>query len=142
MCSKVQWDGALESQVAYYPPTFESDGNFTHATSDPRQLLAVANHYYTSSPDDDWICVELDAEALRERYGIVTKWESPLPVGDTGTPDRGEEEKEGRILFPHVYGGIPAHLPGVVLNVYPMKRSETPDGGNHRRFLCIPGIVD
>jgi len=145
MCLRKTWDDAVSNRrSAYFPPTFAEDGYFTHATSDPMLLLDVANRFYKSSstaPGDDWICVALSCSELA-RNGIATRWERPMPVGgDPGTPpspqagdDHGDQEKEqtGVLLFPHIYGGVPGHLQGVVVDTFPIRRSES-DG----TFLSI-----
>ena len=128
MCEKKLWDEALEAKKAYYPPTFEQDGNFTHATAVPPRLIDTANHFYTSV-QGDWICVELSYSALKEKAGIITIFEEAKPVGQTGVSETFESW-----ICPHVYGGIPAHIDGVVTNTYAMKR----DGNG--TFLSIEGL--
>lgn len=128
MCQKPLWEAALASDKAYYPPTFAQDGNFTHATAVPARLVETANHFYTGVPGD-WICVELSRKAL-EKIGIVTVFEEPKPVGET---EVGGTWSEWRC--PHIFGGIPASLPGVVKCIYPMKRD---DEGN---FLFIEDLT-
>lgn len=127
MCHRQLWEAALASQSAYYPPTFEFDGYFTHATADPKLLLTTANHFYTRATGD-WICIEINQEALR-KVGIWTRFELAAPVGDTSA-------QESNTLFPHIYGGIPGFVPGVVTNIYPMLRD---DRGS---FLGIVGLVE
>ena len=129
MCQSSLWKAALKSKKAYFPPTFVEDGNFTHATAVPERLIETANHFYTSVPGE-WICVELDKQAL-ENVGIVTIFENPRPVGETNV---GSTWAEWRC--PHIFGGIPAFLPGIVRRIYPMKRSD--DGA----FLSIDGLTD
>ena len=127
MCQKSLWEAALKAKEAYYPPTFVQDGNFTHATAVPQRLVETANHFYTQSPGD-WICVEMSQSAL-QKVGIVTLFENPKPVGETAV---GSTWSEWRC--PHIFGGIPAFLPGVVQRTYAMKRDEN---GN---FLSIEGL--
>lgn len=127
MCQKSLWEKALSSKTAYVPPTFEQDGYFTHATAVPGRLLETANHFYTDT-NGDWICVELSSDALL-KYGISTRFEEAKPVGDADVSD-----KWGEWACPHIYGGIPAFLDGVVNKVYEMKRD---DKGT---FLSIEGI--
>jgi uncharacterized protein (DUF952 family) len=129
MCQSSLWNAALESKKAYYPPTFVKDGNFTHATAVPQRLLETANHFYTSITGD-WICVELDQQAL-ENVGIVTVFEDPKPVGDAPV---GSTWNEWRC--PHIFGGIPAFLPGIVQRIYRMNRGA--DGS----FLSIEGLTN
>jgi uncharacterized protein (DUF952 family) len=133
MCDKTAWEAAVEAQVAYFPPTFEKDGNFTHATAVPSRLLDTANYFYTSS-QGDWICLQMSARILREQSGIVTTFEQPMPVGDQ---DVQTEWKSSQWLCPHIYGGIPTTTtPAVVTKTYPMKR----DDQGH--FLAIVGLTD
>mmetsp|Transcript_27711 Transcript_27711/g.59184 ORF Transcript_27711/g.59184 Transcript_27711/m.59184 type:complete len:296 (-) Transcript_27711:131-1018(-) len=130
MCPSILYDYAVSSKAAYFPPTFVQDGRFTHATAVPAHLITTANHFYTST-EGDWICFELDREVLEKKLGIVTVFESAKPVGDVDTNDGWKDS-----VFPHIFGGIPVHVEGVVTNVYKMKRSE---GGT---FLGIDGLVD
>lgn len=125
MCEKSRWNETLSSGRAYFPPTFEKDGGFIHATSKASLLLDIANHYYLDSKDD-WICIALSQSAL-EGIGIVTKVEKAKPVGDTDVISMDDQ-------FPHIIGGIPAHIPGVVTKVYPIKREA--DG----TYLSIEGL--
>ena len=128
MCEKKLWDEALAAQKAYYPPTFEQDGNFTHATAVPPRLIETANHFYTAV-QGDWICVELSYSALKDKAGIITIFEEAKPVGKTGVSETFEAW-----ICPHIYGGIPAHIDGVVTSTFPMKRD---DKGT---FLSIEGL--
>ena len=129
MCLKARWDEAISSRKAYYPPTFRQDGNFTHATSVLLNVLVAANHFYKASspPDETWICVALCVQSLHD-IGIVTVYEEPKPVGDTEALSRhhhqsnNNEQQEIANEYPHIYGGIPAHLPNIVKHIYAMKR--------------------
>lgn len=127
MCEKKLWDEAVEAKKAYYPSTFEQDGNFTHATAVPIRLVETANHFYTSVKGD-WICVELSYSALKD-LGIVTIFEEAMPVGQTGVSSTFE-----KWICPHIYGGIPAHIEGIVTKIFPMIRD---DKGN---YLSIEGL--
>ncbi|KAL7535081.1 hypothetical protein ACHAXR_006261 [Thalassiosira sp. AJA248-18] len=129
MCQENLYENATRSKSAYFPPTFYQDGKFTHATAIPANLITTANHFYTSTMGN-WTCLELDRDAL-EKLGIVTVFESAKPVGDIDTDTDWKDS-----VFPHVFGGIPVHVEGVVTNLYKMKRSE--DGV----FLSIDGLVD
>lgn len=147
MCLKARWEEALSSRKAYYPPTFQQDGNFTHATSVPLNVLVAANHFYKASspPDEPWICVALSVPSLHD-IGIVTVYEEAKAVGTTEALSRQhhsnsnnntpEDVKTVTDEYPHVYGGIPAHIPSIVKHVYPMKR----DHEGH--FISIPGLTD
>ncbi|CAB9499767.1 Protein of unknown function (DUF952) [Seminavis robusta] len=130
MCQKSAWEEAVAAGKAYYPPTFEEDGFFTHATAVPVRLIGTANHFYTSVPGD-WICIELSYSTLKDKAGIITQFEEAKPVGSTKV----SEEFENWIC-PHIFGGIPSHIEGVVTNTFPMKRD---DKGN---YLCIEGLTD
>ncbi len=135
MCQKEAWEEAIASQTAYYPPTFQQDGHFTHATSVPQRLLDTANHFYTSSKGgDDWICLQLSRNALAN-VGIVTKDEGGLPVGDTKV-DENVIQKEWKC--PHIYGGIPTlSVLGVLVKTFDMARNKE-DG----TFVKIVGLTD
>ena len=114
-------------KTAYFPPTFKQDG-FTHATAIASTLIDTANHFYTDT-EGEWICIELDRDALLN-LGIVTIFEGPAPVGDIAT------DKSWKHICPHVYGGLPAHIDGVVKRVYPMTRND------EGKFLSIEGLVE
>ncbi|KAL7478723.1 hypothetical protein ACHAWX_000122 [Stephanocyclus meneghinianus] len=129
MCQKSLWEECKTQAKAYFPPTFLADGKMTHATAEPERLISTANHFYTSS-EGDWICLELNRKSL-EQIGIVTLFEMAMPVGEKGVDAKWEDW-----VFPHVYGGIPTHIKGVVTNIYDMTRSS--DG----TFLSIEGLTD
>lgn len=126
MCEIKRWKEALDSGRAYFPPTFEKDGGFTHATLKPSLLLTVANHYYQAS-QDDWICVALSRAALEE-IGIVTRFEEAKPVGSSDVMNTD-------LRMPHIFGGIPACLPGIVKKVYSIRRDM------NGLFLSIEGLL-
>lgn len=129
MCQKSLWDAAVSSGCAYFPPTFEADGGFTHATAVPARLVSTANHFYTKTLGE-WICLELSQSALT-RLGIVTRLEEPKAVGETQTDNEWNEWR-----CPHIFGGIPAQCAGVLRKTYPMKRNA--DG----TFENIVGLTD
>lgn len=130
MCQKFLWEAAQGTGDAYFPPTFEQDGGFTHATAVPARLIDTANHFYTAPSTGDWICLELSKAAL-QRVGIVTRFEEPKAVGGAETANEWNEWR-----CPHIFGGIPAQVPGVVKKTFPMTRDEA---GN---FLCIKGLTE
>jgi uncharacterized protein (DUF952 family) len=132
MCEKHLWEETVESQKAYFPPTFEKDGCFTHATAVPQRLIDTANHFYQESKAE-WICIQLSRSALTN-VGIITKDEGGLPVGDTSVAD---QIIENNWKCPHIYGGIPtlASL-GVLTQSFPMMRSESGE------FLNIVGLTE
>ncbi len=39
MCEKSAWQASIDSGAAYFPPTFQQDGGFTHATFVPETLI-------------------------------------------------------------------------------------------------------
>jgi hypothetical protein len=101
----------------------------THATAVPQRLVTTANHFYKAT-EGDWICLELSRKALF-RLGIDTVFEEAKPVGSTGTGDKWDTW-----VCPHIYGGLPTHIEGIVTKIYDMKRE--PDGS----FVCIVGLTD
>ena len=125
MTTVALWKEAVEANTAYYPPTFEADGLYTHATAVPSRLVATANHFYQDT-EGDWLCLEFTRSALK-KCGIIVKDEQPLPVGDKPVSD---EWVQGNWICPHVYGGIP---PSVVVKTYPMIR-------NGKTFTGIQGL--
>jgi uncharacterized protein (DUF952 family)/mannose-6-phosphate isomerase-like protein (cupin superfamily) len=131
MCQQALWETALESGKAYFPPTFQEDGFFTHATAVPARLLETANHFYTAT-EGSWICLELSVERLHD-LGIMTLFEEPKPVGDQVVSDSWQSNKWA---CPHIYGGIPVSVDGIVTKTFDMKRDT--DGN----FLSIVGLTD
>mmetsp|Transcript_12179 Transcript_12179/g.25811 ORF Transcript_12179/g.25811 Transcript_12179/m.25811 type:complete len:296 (-) Transcript_12179:32-919(-) len=129
MCPKDSWNRAVKMEEAYFPATFEADGNFVHATALPAKLIEVGNHFYQSD-SSEWICLELSRSMLQKKCGIVTIFEAPAPVGDTSTSESWEH-----VLFPHIYGGIPTCVGGIVTNVFPVKR------GHEGSFIEITGLT-
>jgi uncharacterized protein (DUF952 family) len=132
MCPKERWDAAVQQGVTYLPPTFVTDGRFTHATAVASQLITTANHFYTQSIGD-WICLQLSRSALL-KLGIDTVFEEAKPVGQTAVAH--EESNGSTWIYPHIYGGIPTHIPGVVTKTFPIKRSD--DGS----FVNIVGLTN
>jgi len=131
MCQKELWDQAVESGNAYFPPTFEQDGNFTHATAVPARLITTANHFYTGT-QGDWICLQLSRSAL-VKLGIITIDEGALPVGETATS---EEWEKSAWICPHIYGGLPTSKSlGVLTTTYKMIRD------NEGNFLSIEHLT-
>ena len=129
MCQTSIYEKAMKEKTAYFPPTFHQDGKFTHATAIAANLVTTANHFYTETKGD-WVCIELDRDAL-EKLGLVTIFESAKPVGDIDTDGDWKND-----VFPHIFGGLPLHVDGVLTNTYKMKRSD--DG----TFLSIDGLVE
>jgi len=127
MTTAARWEEAKRTNSAYFPPTFDVDGGFTHATAVPSRLITTANHFYQESKGD-WVCLRFSRAALR-KSGIVVCDEEAKPVGDTAVGDDWNEW-----VCPHVLGGIP---PAVVDKEFPMKRDA--DG---KAFLGITGLTD
>uniref|UniRef100_A0A7S2RPF2 Cupin n=1 Tax=Eucampia antarctica TaxID=49252 RepID=A0A7S2RPF2_9STRA len=132
MCQKTLWEEASHNGKAYYSPTFETDGFFTHATAVPERLIETANHFYTQTLGE-WICLELSRSAL-ENIGIITKDEQPLPVADAVVS---ENWVKNNWVCPHIYGGIPT-VDGlnVLQKIHPIIRTD--DG----KFVNIDGLTE
>jgi len=132
MCMKLRWKDAVDKDIAYFPPTFEADGGFTHATADPKRLIETANNFYTETKGD-WICLQLSRSAF-EKIGIKTKDEEALPVGEKHVSPEWNAKKW---VCPHIYGGIPT-IKGVnvLTKIFNMTRNE--DGS----FISITGLTD
>ncbi len=119
------WHEAVEEGAVYYPPTYEVDG-FTHGTSNPAKLLAVANHFYLDV-EGDWYCLRMTVESLKAT-GVETVYEGTAPVGDKQPDFEGSNDE----LFPHIMGGI---HPDAVLDKHDVIRES--DG----RFVSIKDIT-
>jgi mannose-6-phosphate isomerase-like protein (cupin superfamily) len=131
MCQETMWQEAVDAKKAYYPHTFEADGFFTHATAVPQRLIDTANHFYTES-QGNWICLQLSRQTLTN-VGIITKDEEGLPVGDAPVPN---QIKENKWVCPHIYGGIPTTIEGVLVNTFPIERNV------EGTFLKITGVTE
>ena len=127
MCVASQWEAAKRKGEAYFPPTFEADGNMTHATAVPSRLVTTANHFYTG-PEwaGEWVCLRFTRSALK-KCGIVVVDEEAKPVGEMAVGD-----DWGDWVCPHIMGGLP---PSIVDKEYPMTRV---DG---KAFAGIVGLV-
>jgi uncharacterized protein (DUF952 family) len=130
MCEKALWEKVIASKAAYFPPTYIQDGFFTHATAVPARLLETANHFYTST-QGEWICLKLSTETLLAN-GIMTVFEAPKPVGDQTVQ---EHWMLSEWVCPHIYGGVPCHIPRTVTKIYEITRDS--DG----LFLSIAGLT-
>lgn len=119
------WDETVRTGETYFPPTYDVDG-FTHGTSNPEKLLAVANHFYPDV-EGDWYCLRMTVESLKET-GVETVYEGTAPVGDINPDFEGSDDE----LFPHIHGGI---APAAVLENHPVLR----DGSGN--FLSISGVT-
>ena len=120
------WDAAVAGDATYYPPTYDVDG-FTHGTSNPQKLLAVANHFYPEVPGE-WYCLQMTVASLAAT-GVSTVFEGTAPVGDIQPEFDGADDE----LFPHIMGGISK---AAVLARHPVTRDA--DG----TFLSIPGVTE
>jgi uncharacterized protein (DUF952 family) len=129
MCQKTLWEKCVASGDAYFPPTFEKDGMFTHATAVPARLVETGNHFYTDVKGD-WICLQLSRFAL-QKLGITTVFEEAKPVGDIDDNDHWDW------VCPHIYGGIPTSVKGVVTKTFDIQREE-----GTGKFLSIEGLTD
>ena len=91
------------SPIAYiytHTHSFEQDG-FTHATAVPSRLVETANHFYQQS-EGEWVCLRFRRSVLRSKFGIVTRDEEAMPVGDTAVG-----ASFAQWVCPHVVGGLP-----------------------------------
>jgi len=129
MTTRAEWEKAKADNHAYYPKTFEADGNYTHATGVPSRLIETANHFY-QDVEGEWICLQLRRSVLKKQYGIVVKDEEAMPVGDKAVSDNWKPGQSNWIC-PHIYGGIPL---ASVEKIYPMIR-EGP------KYLKIEGLM-
>ena len=77
----------------YDPPSLAAEG-FVHCTGDDQLMLAVANRFYASDPDE-LVVVTLDEARLTSEV----RWEPP--AHPDGRPSTGTEP-----FFPHVYGPL------------------------------------
>ena len=129
MTTKVEWENAKAKFHAYYPKTFEVDGDYTHATGVPSRLIETANHFY-QDVEGDWICLQFRRSVLRQKFGIVVRDERAMPVGEKQVSE-GWEEGHRNWICPHVYGGIPLEC---VEKEYKMVREGV-------RFVAIEDLV-
>lgn len=106
LCMKETGDGE------YFPPTYEKDG-FVHCTSDPHMLVDIANAFYKSNTNLNWVCVSLWVSKLGD-----VRFEAPAPVGNISSD---VHKKSPGIEMPHVYGPL---RQGAIIHSYNMKRSD------------------
>jgi uncharacterized protein (DUF952 family)/mannose-6-phosphate isomerase-like protein (cupin superfamily) len=125
MCEKKLWEEAKQAGTAYYPPTFEVDGSYTHATACPERLVTTFNHFYTEI-EGDWVCLQFRRSVLKA-HGIVVRDEAAMPVGETAVGG-----DWGEWVCPHVIGGI---HPSVVDAEFPMVREG-------KECTVIAGVTD
>ena len=120
LVAAAEWH-ALEGRGVYYPATYESDG-FTHLTQRAELLLPVANAFYAGIAGD-FLVLKCDPARLA---GEV-KFEPAAAVAGGTLGPAGEA-----LLFPHLYGGIPA---SAVVATIPVRRDEK--GGVPCPFLAV-----
>ena len=98
---------------------------FTHAAAVPTRLITTANHFHTGTKGD-----QIRLQLIRSALHIITKFEEPKPVGQT------EVGETWNWVCPHIFGGIPTGVLGVVTSVYEMQRDA------EGKFLSISGFTD
>mmetsp|Transcript_128061 Transcript_128061/g.190823 ORF Transcript_128061/g.190823 Transcript_128061/m.190823 type:complete len:258 (+) Transcript_128061:51-824(+) len=116
LCQKSKWMEAKARKQPYFPPTYIADGKFTRMTVHKDDLVSTANEYYKAVPGS-WIVLEIDCATLYS-FGIAI-----LAQDAPESSKKGQEEKQP-VKCLQVYGGISTSLPGLVANVYRMKRDE------------------
>lgn len=114
LAAEADWLQAQADQRTYFPPTFSQD-QMTHAAADIDVLIRVANQFYRDLPGP-WLILEVSISAL-EAQRIPVRFESAAPVGHRDDHFDGSET----VLFPHIYGGIPASAVGFI-GVLPQDR--------------------
>jgi hypothetical protein len=124
MTTRALWNAVKDSGEAYYPPTFDVDGYYTHATAVPSRLITTANNFYQEDAGE-WICLIFSRAALK-KCGIFVKDEEALPVGDR--PIGGDWDTW---ICPHVIGGIP---PSIVTEIFVIQREG-------KTFVGIEGLI-
>jgi hypothetical protein len=111
LCQKSKWMEAKARKQPYFPPTFIADGKFTRMTVHKGDLVNTANEYYKSVPGD-WIVLEISCATLYSLGIAILAQDAPESKG---------EKQPVKCL--QVFGGISTALPGLVANVYRMKRN-------------------
>ena len=107
LAAQRDWEQAEAKRQIYFPPTFAQD-QMTHAASDIATLIKVANQFYRDLPGP-WLMIGVRVAAL-EAQNILVKFEPAAPVGARDDHFEGSDA----ILFPHIYGGIPAIAVGFI----------------------------
>lgn len=80
MTTKASWDAAKKSKKAYYPPTFEVDGHYTHATGVPSRLITTANHFYQVSGEKRNAVVLYSAQRAVVLQAAAHSHQKPCPA--------------------------------------------------------------
>jgi uncharacterized protein (DUF952 family) len=115
MCDSADLDDQLSKEGVYFPPTYKQDG-FVHATEDAESLLAIANHFYKSDKGN-WVVIKIDVSKL----GCEVIYEAPMPVGNTESHVKVDNNDDIGPKFPHIYGSIKKKS---ITERYPMIRGE------------------
>ena len=97
----------------------------THAKAVPTRLITPANHFHTGTKGD-----QIRLQLIRSALHIISKFEEPKPVGKT------EGRETWNWVCPHIFGGIPTGVLGVITSVYEMQRDA------EGKFLSISGYTD
>ena len=101
---------------------------FTHTTAVPTRLITTYYHFYTGTKVDQ-ICLQPSRSEFN-KLGIVTKSKEPKPVGQT------EVGETWNWVCPHIFGGIPTGVLGVVKRIHGMKCDE------EGKFISISSLTD
>merc|ERR1711865_532189 len=92
-----------------------------------------SRRWFYPSSKENWICLKLcSSKVLKNKCGIMTVFEGPKAVGTTAP--KGDWKND---VFPHIIGGIPVSIPGIVTKVFSMKRDPTTG-----TFLSITRLTD
>lgn len=119
----------------YFPPTYAEDG-FTHLTADASLLLGVANQFYRAvDAAIEWRVLVLDAAKLAASGAGEVKYEAAAPVGTIAA-----REGDAGLLYPHLYGGIPAGGGGDGGGVVLAELSVVRAPGEGGEFWSIAGL--
>ena len=122
------YESVAASGEACFLTTFEADSMFTHSIAVMTRLITTANYFYTGTKVY-WIRLQISHSTLH-KLGNVTKFVELKHVGQT------EVGENWNWFCPHIFGGIPTVVPGVVISVYEIQRDV---GG---KSLSISGLTD
>ena len=124
---KSLWDAALASGVNYFPPRYDIDVGFIHATHEANLLLGVLNWRHPKHGfiykhiEGTFLCLAIDTAVLTS----PVKMEAAVPTESNPNP----------IAFPHIFG--PIHPLSCVTRQMEVVRD--PQDGT---FLSIEGICE
>ena len=127
LCQKSKWEEAKASGEPYFPPTFIADGKFTRATVNKSDLVSTANLFYKDAPGM-WIVLEIDCKTLYALGIAILAQEAP------------ESTKDEPVKCLQLFGGISTTLPGLISNIYEMKRDNS--SGEFLAVKDAPPIVN